>query len=88
MAPRLLHRTCRQRDFRYAGYQPALDLLHAREPVTNVAALPLVHIFALTCVLPCLTSAPGRKTVLIRTRGTFRRWSRNLSATRIHCFRR
>jgi long-chain acyl-CoA synthetase len=47
-----------------AWYQPALSLLAPGEQFTNVAALPLYHIFALTCCA-LLTIRQGGKSVLI-----------------------
>jgi len=68
-----------------AWYQPALDLLPPGEQFTNVAALPLYHIFALTCCA-LLTLRQGGKTVLIPNPRDIPALVKELKRHRIHCF--
>ncbi len=68
-----------------AWYQPALALVPPGEQFTNVAALPLYHIFALTCCA-LLTLRQGGKCVLIPNPRDIPAMVRELKRHRIHCF--
>ncbi len=68
-----------------AWFQPAFDRLPAGEQYTNVAALPLYHIFALTCCA-LLTIRQGGKGVLIPNPRDIRSLVRELRRHRFHCF--
>ncbi len=69
----------------HAWYQPALQQLAPGEQFTNVAALPLYHIFALTCCA-LLTMRQGGKCVLIPNPRDIPAMVRELRRHRIHCF--
>jgi long-chain acyl-CoA synthetase len=68
-----------------AWYQPALDLLPPGEQFTNVAALPLYHIFALTCCA-LLTLRQGGKVVLIPNPRDIPALVKELKRHRFNCF--
>jgi long-chain acyl-CoA synthetase len=68
-----------------AWYQPAFDLLPPGEQFTNVAALPLYHIFALTCCA-LLTIRQGGKCVLIPNPKDIAAMVLELKRHRINCF--
>jgi long-chain acyl-CoA synthetase len=66
-------------------YAPALQSLPRGERFTNVAALPLYHIFALTCCA-LLTIRQGGKSVLIPNPRDIPALVREVKRHRIHCF--
>jgi long-chain acyl-CoA synthetase len=68
-----------------AWYQPALALVPPGEQFTNVAALPLYHIFALTCCA-LLTLRLGGKSVLIPNPRDIPAMVKELKRHRINCF--